>query len=242
VLLTGGEPLLFEGLAELTATITALGVSTDLNSTLWLMTPQRARELADAGLTEASVAIEGPEPIHDQMHGQPGAFARLRAGVRMLQEVGVAVDGSLCVTPVNLGHVQRAIQQAAEWGLGSFTVSRMLPVGHGLNSAGPTVSEGELAELHASLAAARAGAEGIPVRCVGLLGAPHPEHCRQGVTLIGIRADGGLVPCVLTRCELPHLPRPQAVGLARAVGAMRAALERTEPVLCFGSPTAWSSP
>ncbi len=75
VLLTGGEPLLFEGLVELTAYLTSLGIGTDLNSNLWGMTPGLAAALAHAGLIEASVSLEGPAEVHDAMHGAAGARA-----------------------------------------------------------------------------------------------------------------------------------------------------------------------
>jgi len=234
VLLTGGEPLLFEGLTALTAFIAGQGISTDLNSTLWFMTPKLAADFAAAGLTEASVAIEGPEQVHDAMHGRPGSRARLFAGVRMLRDVGLIVDGSMCVTQANLPHIRSTIEDAARLGLGSFTVTRMLPVGHGFHYVGPRVSEPELAALHGDLEPARAGSYGISVRCVGLLGTPGPEDCQQGRSLIGIRADGTLTACVLTRDELAGVPRPEDVGLVRAVAAMREALDHIQPKFCFG--------
>ncbi|MFO0875962.1 MAG: radical SAM protein [Gemmataceae bacterium] len=235
VLLTGGEPLLFEGLVELTHFVARMGISTDLNSTLWFMTQRLADELAQAGLTEASVALEGPEAIHDQMHGRLGALRRLRDGVAHLQQAGLLVDGSMCVTPANLPHVEEMIRLAAAMGLKSFTISRLLPVGHGMHYSGPVVSEPDLARLHLALSGARAGEFGIPVRCVALMGGPGREHCRQGQSLVGIRADGTLTPCVLTRDALPDLPRPEEVGLASAVAEMRLALTRIEPTFCFGS-------
>lgn len=237
VLLTGGEPMLFEGLVELTSHVAEMGISTDLNSTLWFMTPEKAAELVDAGLTEASISIEGPEDVHDAMHGRPGARRRLRDGVRMLQEAGIVVDGSLCVTPENLLHVESTIREAAEWGLGSFTVSRMLPVGHGLKYVGPSVSDQQLRQLHATLSELPAERYGISVRCVALLGPPRAEDCLQGQSLIGIRADGSLTSCVLTRDELPDLPHPRSAGLVQSVREMRRRLERIQPRFCFGDPS-----
>ncbi len=235
VLLTGGEPLLFDGLVELTAHIAEQGVSTDLNSTLWSMTPRLARRLAAAGLTEASISLEGPEEVHDRLHGRSGACARLKAGVRMLQDVGSIVDGSMCVTPMNLPHVASMIEEAARMGLASFTVSRMMPVGHGLSWVGPRVPQESLTALHADLASARAGGCGIPVRCVGLLGAPGPHECEQGRTLIGIRADGTLAACPLSRDDPRGVPKPEEVGLAAAVAAVGESLRAlASPRMCYG--------
>jgi MoaA/NifB/PqqE/SkfB family radical SAM enzyme len=233
VLLTGGEPLLHRDVVELTRFVSGLGITTDLNSTLFSLTPALAGRLAEAGLTEASVSIEGPDEIHDRLHGRPGARRRLFDGVRLLRALGLPVDASLCVTPQNVDHVAASIEEAAGLGVASFTVSRMLPVGHGLRYAGPSLDDRALAVLHESLAGARAGALGIPVRCVGLLGAPGPEHCQQGRSLIGICADGTLTPCVLTRDVPAGVPRPEQVGLAAAVAEMRAGLARLRPRFCY---------
>jgi MoaA/NifB/PqqE/SkfB family radical SAM enzyme len=213
-----------------------MGVSTDLNSNLWFMTKNRAAELAGAGLAEASVGIEGPEPVHDALLGVPGALARLFAGVKMLQGAGIVVDGSMYVTPANRPHVRATIEVAVRLGLGSFTVTRMLPVGHGLRYVGPRLPEEERADLHEELADARAGKYGIPVRCVGLLGAPGSADCGQGNALIGIRADGTLTPCVLSRDALAGVPHPQDAGLAIAVRSLQTALKRTIPMYCYGGP------
>jgi MoaA/NifB/PqqE/SkfB family radical SAM enzyme len=138
------------------------------------------------------------------------------------------------LTPANRAHVRATLEVAARLGLGSFTVSRMIPVGHGLHHAGPCLTEPELAALHDELADARAGKYGIPVRCVGLLGAPRPADCPQGRSILGIRADGTLTSCVLTRDTFPDLPHPREVGLARAVQSLHAALDHTAPIFCYG--------
>jgi len=238
VLLTGGEPLLFDGLVELTAYVASMGISTDLNSTLWLLTPAFAERLAKAGLTEASVSIAGTEDIHDRLHRRPGAWSRLLAGIELLREVGLPVDGSMYVTPENLSAVPSTIEQAAQMGLASFTVSRALPVGHGMGPSAPQVSDEALAKLHHNLAGARAGGYGISVRCVGLLGTPNAADCGQGRSLIGILADGSLTSCVLTRDSVIGLPKPLDVGLARAVEAVRAGFSSISSVFCYGGSPA----
>jgi MoaA/NifB/PqqE/SkfB family radical SAM enzyme len=234
VLLTGGEPLVFQGLAELTHYVAEMGVSTDLNSTLWSLTPALADELAANGLTEASISLEGPEPIHDAMHGTPGAWARLKTGVALLQQRGLPVDGSLCVTRTNLRYVEDTIQEAARWRLASFTVSRLFPVGHGIRAGTVAVSDGQLEGLHERLTARGASKYGLPVRLVGLLGAPEASDCGQGESILGLRADGALTPCVLSRDRLAGLPKPAEVGLAEAVARMRALLDHIAPTYCWG--------
>jgi MoaA/NifB/PqqE/SkfB family radical SAM enzyme len=235
VLLTGGEPLLFRDLVPLTRFIAKMGITTDLNSTLFSLTPALANALADAGLTEVSVSIDGPEDVHDHIHGQLGARRRLFDGVGLLQRCGIRVDASLCVMPTNLTSIAATIAEAANLRVSSFTVSRMLPVGHGIRSVVPAVGDAELALLHEALAGARAGQLGIPVRCVGLVGVPDRAHCQQGQSLIGIQADGSLTTCVLTRDVVVGVPRPEDVGLAAAVAHVRASYTAITPLFCYGT-------
>ena len=233
VLLSGGEPLLFRELPGLVRSIAAMGIATDLNSTLWPMTRALARALADAGLSEASISLEGPEDIHDAMHGRPGARARLHAGVQMLRELGISVDGSLCVTRTNIEHVLSTIAEGARWGLASFTVSRTLPIGHGARRTAAAVPEDRLAALHRTLTSG-GGQTDIPLRLVGLLGPPAAADCPQGQSLIGIRADGTVTPCPLSRDAIPVAVRPLDVGLRQAVAGMRDALQGVEAGRCWG--------
>jgi MoaA/NifB/PqqE/SkfB family radical SAM enzyme len=233
VLLSGGEPLLFSGLVALVRYIAAMGIATDLNSTLWLLTQDLARELAAGGLTEASISLEGPEEVHDAMHGRPGAWGRLRAGVIMLHELGIPVDGSLCVTSANIEHVPATIAEGARWGLASFTVSRTLPIGHGARQTTSAIPEERLAALHQELTA-DGGRFDIPLRVVGLLGPPDASDCPQGQSLIGIRADGTLTPCLLSRDPVSVSVRPLDVGLTQAMASMRGALQGVEAARCWG--------
>jgi MoaA/NifB/PqqE/SkfB family radical SAM enzyme len=155
----------------------------------------------------------------------------------MLQDVGVLVDGSMYITSENLSLVPLVIEQAARLGLGSFTVSRMLPIGHGMRSFASRVSEAQLAALHLELTSRQAESFGIPVRCVGLLGAPSHGDCQQGQSLIGIRADGTVVPCVLSRDTPPDLPKPRELGLAGAVDVMRSRMACVNSKFCYSGPT-----
>jgi len=231
LLLTGGEPLLFPGLVKLTSYVSGLGISTDLNSNLWQLTPQLAAELVHAGLTEVSVSLQGPDVVHDAMHGQTGARRRLLWAVRLFQDAGIPVDGSLCVTPANLVHVLSTIQEAADLRLASFTVSACLPHGHGRRSRGDLVPPPVLAGLHRRIGAARQEGLGLPVRCVGLLGPPHLSDCGLGDTIIGVLPSGAITPCPLSGEPIGSVS-PLESGLREAVGVMREEMVHRPRRLC----------
>lgn len=92
--ITGGEPtLLRRRLVELVRRARSLGLAhVELQTNAVLLTPERAQELADAGLTSAFVSLLSDQPHHhDELAGLAGAFPRCLAGIDALLDVGVTV-------------------------------------------------------------------------------------------------------------------------------------------------------
>ena len=70
--------------------------------------PAVAAGLSAAGLGALSVSIDGPEDIHDAIRGQEGSFRRAVEGIRRLGH-GIPVSVFACVTPWNVGHLERLL-------------------------------------------------------------------------------------------------------------------------------------
>jgi len=233
VLLTGGEPLLRDDLAEIVEYISTMGIPVDLNSNLQRMTREKLWELHDAGLTEISVSLEGPERVHDRAHGAAGAFAQLLRAIGWAAGMGIPVDGSCCVTSDSLGSMDELLRLAGSLPFASFTFSRLLPAGHG-RGAGNGVSPGELARLYDRLAGERALT--FPVRLTGFHGPPGDGDCMRGKSLIGITPAGEVVGCVLTGDNPPEVPHPLESGLGGALEALRKGLGERDYRLCWSEP------
>ena len=84
--LSGGEPVLRSDLEPLIAHIGARGMRATLTTNATLITRQRARSLAEAGLNGANISIDSPDPdTHDHMRGVHGAWRRTVKGARYLR-------------------------------------------------------------------------------------------------------------------------------------------------------------
>jgi MoaA/NifB/PqqE/SkfB family radical SAM enzyme len=95
---TGGEPLLWEGLQEIFDYAFGLGYQTAfLNTNGTLMTNKVSRKLANYNGLIVSISLQGPRRFHDRVRGK-GSYNRAMKGV------GKAIDAGLAVhvfTPVS---------------------------------------------------------------------------------------------------------------------------------------------
>jgi AdoMet-dependent heme synthase len=87
VVFSGGEPLLRKDITELVAYAHRKGLITRINTNGLLFTPENTARLKKAGLTQAGVSIDDPDPgTHDQLRGVPGAYAKAIEGIRNLKK------------------------------------------------------------------------------------------------------------------------------------------------------------
>jgi MoaA/NifB/PqqE/SkfB family radical SAM enzyme len=87
--LTGGEPLLWEGLDDLLAEAFAMGYeSIFLNSNGMLLTRAVVRRLARFKGLALSVSLQGETQNHDRLRG-PGAYRKTVRGIRRALEAGM---------------------------------------------------------------------------------------------------------------------------------------------------------
>ncbi len=89
--LTGGEPLLWEGLQDILDDAFGLGYQTAfLNTNGTLLTGRVSRKLANySGLT-ISISLQGPKRFHDRIRGR-GSYDRALKGIRQAIDAGLAV-------------------------------------------------------------------------------------------------------------------------------------------------------
>jgi len=100
--LTGGEPMVFEGLEDLIRTVDKT-VSTVILFTYGGGLERRAAGLKKAGLDGLYVSIDGPDAkTHDQLRGTDGIFEQAMRGVRAAQRAGLTVGFSVCAWPDSL--------------------------------------------------------------------------------------------------------------------------------------------
>jgi radical SAM protein with 4Fe4S-binding SPASM domain len=135
---TGGEPLLRNDLERMIGYARRCGLQVNLITNAILADRRRARSLLNAGLRTAQVSIESPDAAtHDALTARPGSHAATLAGLRCLQEAGIAVQTNTTVTAVNAADVPRMPAFLKGLGVSRFAMNLYLPPGADKESAGP---------------------------------------------------------------------------------------------------------
>lgn len=91
LLFSGGEPLLRPDLTELAAYAVEKGMRAVVSTNGTLLTPGKAAELKDIGLSYVGISIDGTEAHHNAFRGNPDAFAQALDGVRACHAAGIKV-------------------------------------------------------------------------------------------------------------------------------------------------------
>jgi len=89
VLFSGGEPLVRDDLVELVAYASDLGIRPVLSTNGTLLTPEKAAELRDAGLSYAGVSVDGLRERNDAFRGEEGAFDAAVRGIEACLDAGL---------------------------------------------------------------------------------------------------------------------------------------------------------
>jgi Fe-coproporphyrin III synthase len=79
------EPLIHPRIVEFCRAAAGRGFFCSITSNGFML-PQLAGALVEAGLSEITISIDGPEEVHDRVRGRAGSFRRLYAGIEALNE------------------------------------------------------------------------------------------------------------------------------------------------------------
>ena len=86
VSITSTEPLMYKPLGEAVAYTRSRDLDVTVTTGGYLL-PQRAEELAEAGLSRLVVSIDGPSGVHNEIRGRKDSFERSAEGITRFREV-----------------------------------------------------------------------------------------------------------------------------------------------------------
>lgn len=99
------EPLMYKPLGKAVAYARTAGLEVTVTTGAYDL-PQRAEELARAGLTRLNVSLDGPPGLHNSIRGRPNTFERATAGVKIFkaaaQRLGIKTEVIAPFTITNL--------------------------------------------------------------------------------------------------------------------------------------------
>ncbi len=208
---TGGEPFLRADFFVILEAMINAGVACYVLSNGTLISPERARRLADLGVKEVQVSLEGPEEIHDGIRG-PGSFASSLKGIRNLLDAGVAASVNTTLSHLNAAYFMDLVELAVGLGVRRLGFSRLVPSGRGLGLLAHLLAPDEVKALYETIFSLESQglelATGDPM--AAQMREPRPVEdagtfpaggCAAGVAGLTILADGTVTPC--RRLPLP---------------------------------------
>ena len=213
LILSGGEPLLRDDLAEIAAYASRRGATVVVGTNGTLLTDERITALQDAGVRGVAVSIDSLRPTyHDNFRHGKGSLADTVAALGRLREHKLDFIVQTTVTKGNRVELERLVAWSADEGAVAFNCYFLVATGRGagLSDLAPAEYEAVLADL-ARWQKDYRGRLLVRAKC-----APHfmqhvhqadPDstllnyetRCPCGTQYCRITPDGKLTPC-------PYLP------------------------------------
>jgi MoaA/NifB/PqqE/SkfB family radical SAM enzyme len=151
--LSGGEPLLWQGLAETLTLAKGAGLVTAMASNGIPFTARRARELAPL-LDLVAISLDGTPETHDRIRAKPGAFLAMRARLADLRAAGIRFGLIFTLTRDNLDELAFVANFALEQQAALLQIHPLEAVGRAAHAMAEEEPDGLIASA-AYLAALR---------------------------------------------------------------------------------------
>ncbi len=213
LILTGGEPLLRPDLDRLVSRAAALGMMVVLGTNGTMITVERARRLADSGLSAVGISVDSlVASRHDDFRGQAGAWRAAVQGIDCARAAGLDVQIQTTLTRDTVAELPQIISFARDAGARALMAFFLVCTGRGQDLVDMTADEYErvLRQLvdipHDGLM--------IRPRCAPtfrrVLAQTNPAsillksdtaRCMAGKNYCRITPDGAVTPC-------PYMPLP----------------------------------
>jgi radical SAM protein with 4Fe4S-binding SPASM domain len=185
---TGGEALLHPHLLEFVARARANRLYVRLKSNGMLLTPERARALADAGVADVEISVYGARPeTHDAFTTVPGSFDKTIRGIASARDAGLRPIIAFILHRRNCEELDAMFELARELGV-SFNLGNEITARYDGSSG-------------------QAEHQMTPEQFRALLNGPHGERfdventsggvqCPCARNVCGISSTGDVYPCI----------------------------------------------
>jgi len=128
LVLSGGEPFIFGGLAELVKKFWWVKhIIITSNGTI--LDRKVLEEIRDCKNVEVQISLDGDEKHHEEMRGK-GNFERAIGGVRLLREFEIPIHLKSVITKFNVDDMRSVVGIANDLGVDKVFIRSVIPVGH----------------------------------------------------------------------------------------------------------------
>ncbi len=216
---SGGEPLLYRGLARLLAHARAHGMKTTMTINGMLATYHRFGPIAPL-VDVLAVSIDGRPDEHDRIRGRAGAFDRTLENLEVLRDTGVAFGFIFTLTRHNVDSLEFVVRLAAEQGARSVQVHPLTL--HGRATARMPGSRPDSLELMAALCEASrlAGAMDVAMHVDALTREQVLAYRERLVPSRPVRELAEVAPILVVEADSTVVPLTHEVSRHLALGRL----------------------
>ncbi len=147
LLMSGGEPLVRPDIIELAEYAIKKGIRVTFSTNGILITEEKAKKLAEIGVTYCGISIDGAEPRHDHMRGKKGAFQETLKGIRNSRKYGIRVGLRFTATAENIADLDTIFRIVENEGIGRLCIYHLVYSGRGAYLSGIDVPIDEKREF-----------------------------------------------------------------------------------------------
>ncbi|MCX6709357.1 MAG: radical SAM protein [Candidatus Woesearchaeota archaeon] len=115
IVISGGEPLLIEGIFEIISFAHKKGIAVSIPTNGTLINESIAKSLKNSGVRVVNVSIDGPKHIHDAIRGK-GNFDKALNALKLLRKAGIETTIAMTVSGKNYLFMRFAISLAIDTG------------------------------------------------------------------------------------------------------------------------------
>ena len=241
VTLIGGEAFLRADWLIIVQAIRDAGVSCTLTTGGYGISAATAASMAQAGIQQVSVSIDGTRETHDKLRGKTGSWNACFATLKNLRQAGLPISCNSQINRLSAPELPLIYADIFEAGCRAWQLALTVPMGRAADRPEILLQPSELLDLFPMLNelagwAKRDGLLFYPGNNIGYYG-PYErrlrsmqgsgaiwEGCQAGMNTIGIEANGAIKGC-------PSLPTSTYVGGNIRDQPLRQILETSELTL-----------
>ncbi|MGB7537824.1 MAG: radical SAM protein [Anaerolineales bacterium] len=127
---TGGEPLLRTDCLDVLAYARTRGLKTGMATNGFLLDEAAADRIREAGVYSVQISLDGTEPTHNRIRGNPRSFEKaVQAVERLLRRRVPVLSVATTVTPQNLGELDAMRGLLSQLGVSMWRLTVVMPIG-----------------------------------------------------------------------------------------------------------------
>lgn len=203
IVLTGGEVLLRNDLAEIGKSLYDRGFPWGIVTNGMLLTEQKLCSLVDSGLRSITISLDGLEESHNWLRGNKTSYRKAVSAIRLLPEIpGLKYDVVTCVNRMNYGELSPIRDLLIDWHIAEWRIFTIFPVGRAKENDQLQLDPTEFKSLFDFIKDTRkAGKIKLNYGCEGFLGSYEGDvrdnffFCQAGINIGSILADGSISAC-----------------------------------------------